>query len=561
VTDLHCGDLADCLSSGPNLERFAMRNIFVFNLSVLAALALSLNAAEPATVPLFAPQTTPSVDPTESNRPKRFLTILDCVQAALKQNINIGIQRLNPAISQAQVQEQEGIFDINWVTGLSENEITRPAGYFTSGGVVYPSSNTFSRTYTYQDTLSGLTPLGTKYQFGLMPASSIFSGNQRIQSSTYGAGLGPDWTMSMGATVTQPLLKNFGWDVNTYQIRIARKNKDISYQQFILSVMQTVAQVKQSYYNLVYDMDNVKVMQESVDLAKRFLDESRKRMEVGTMSRLDVVTAEAELSQNEGSLIDAIRQWQEDEFSYKQLISRDVLSMSETQLVPVDRPSVVIMPFDSLDSIRLGLENRPEYLQSKLQLEINHIYLKYYKNQLLPQVDLTASYGFNANNQGINEDFSQLRGNIDSVTSGVNPAWSAGLTVTVPLGNITNRGYYRQYKLAVEQALLLLKQTEQNIIVGVENQVIEARNKGKLIISAQATTRLRLESYLAEVEKLKAGTSTTYTVLQMQRDLNTARVAELQAINTYNQALVALSLQEGTILKRSGVSVESDDKK
>ncbi|MFZ2642796.1 MAG: TolC family protein, partial [Verrucomicrobiia bacterium] len=72
---------------------------------------------------------------------------------------------------------------------------------------------------------------------------------------------------------------------------------------------------------------------------------------------------------------------------------------------------------------------------------------------------------------------------------------------------------------------------------------------------------LRLESYYAEIEKLKAGTSTTYTVLQMQRDLNDARVTELQAIAAYNKALVALSLQDGTILKRSGVQVEPDTKK
>lgn len=530
-----------------------MRNFLVFNLSVFAALAVSLSAAEPAKAPPY-PTQAPSVDPTESNRPKRYLTVIDCVQAALQQNLDISIQRLNPAVSAALVQVQEGAFDVNWVTGLKESEAQQPAGYFMSGGQVLSTLPASTRAYSYQENLTGLTPLGTKYTMG-------FNG-QRLQSSTFGAGLGPDWTMFLGASVTQPLLKNFGWDVNTTQIRIAKKNQDISYQQFVLSVMQTVAAVKQAYYNLIYDIDNVKVMQESVDLAKRFLEESRKRMEVGTMSRLDVVTAEAELSQNEGALIDALRQWREDEFTYKQLITRDVLAIHDVHLVPVDRPSVVAMPFDALDSIRQGLENRPEYLQGKLQLEINHINLKYYQNQMLPQVDLAASYGYNANNQGAsNEDFSQLRRNFDSAGSGDFPTWSAGLTITVPLGNNVARGGYRQWKLLVEQALLQLKKTEQNVIVGVENAVIEARDKGKLIVSAQATTRLRLESYLAEVEKLKAGTSTTYTVLQMQRDLNTARVAELQAINTYNQALVALSLQEGTILKRTGVSVETDVKR
>ncbi|MCX6900093.1 MAG: TolC family protein [Verrucomicrobia bacterium] len=528
-----------------------MRNFFAANLSVLFALATTLSAAEPAkTPPLLSQITLPAT--ADSNRPKRFLTVLDGVQSAIQQNLDVSIQRLNPAISAADVQAAEGIFDINWVTALSESENLRPPGFSSTSFTPIAPANT--RTYSYQQNLTGLSPIGTEYTLG-------FNGS-RQQSSLFTSPAGPQWTMFMGATVTQPLLKGFGWDVNTAQIRIARKTQDISYQQFVQLVMQTVSNVKQAYYDLHYAIENVKVKELSVELAKRFLEESRKRMEVGTMARLDVVQAEAELSQREGDLIDAIRQWNESEVTYKQLISRDMLSIREVMLVPVDRPSIVAMPLDALDSIRQGLDNRPEYLQSKLQLESNHIHLKYYKNSLLPQVDLAASYGYNAINQaGLDQDFSQLSKNFDSVHDREFPAWSAGLTITVPLGNTTARGNYRHWKLAVEQALLSLKKTEQNIMVGVELAVIQARAKAKLIASSQATTRLRQESYAAEVEKLKAGTSTTYTVLQMQRDLNDARVTELRAIADYNKALVALSNQEGTILKRSGVTVEPDTKK
>ena len=529
-----------------------MRNFFAANFSALLAFAVSLPAAEPAkTAPSVASLTLPTT--TDPGRPKRYVTILDCVQAAIQQNLDVSIQRLNPAISAADVQAAEGIFDVNWVTALSESENLRPPGFSTSALTPVPVPiNT--RTYNYQQNLTGLSPIGTEYTLG-------FNGS-RQQSSSFTGARGPQWTMFMGATITQPLLKGFGWDVNTAQIRIARKNQDISYQQFVQLVMQTVSNVKQAYYDLHYAIENVKVKEQSVELAKRFLDESRKRMQVGTMARLDVVQAEAELSQRDGELIDAIRQWDENDLAYKQLISRDVLSIREVLLLPVERPSVVAMPIDPLDSVRQGLDNRPEYLQTKLQLELNHIQLKYYKNSLLPQVDLAASYGYNAINQdNMNEDFSQLGKNFDSVYDRNYPAWSAGLTITVPLGNTTARGTHRHWKLAVEQALLSLKKTEQTIIVGVELAVIQARAKAKLIASSQATTRLRQESYAAEVEKLKAGTSTTYTVLQMQRDLNDARVIELKAIADYNKALVALSHQEGTILKRSGVSVEPESKK
>lgn len=528
-----------------------MRNFFAVNFSALLAFAVTVSAAElPKSPPPLSQIKLPStMDP---NRPKRYLTILDGVQSAIQENLNVSIQRLTPAISAADVQAAEGIFDINWVTGLTESENLRPPGYNPSSFTTIAPANT--RTYTYQQNLTGLSPIGTEYTVG-------FNGS-RQQSSLFTGSPGPQWSMFVGATVTQPLMKGFGWDVNTAQIRIARKNQDISYQKFVQLVMETVSSVKQAYYDLQYAVENVKVKELSVDLAKRFLDESRKRMEVGTMARLDVVQAEAELSQREGDLIDAQRQFDEAEIAYKQLISRDVLSIHDVLLVPVDRPSIVAMPIDEFDCIRQGLDNRPEYLQSKLQMEVNHIQLKYYQNSLLPQVDLAASYGYNAINQGdIDQDFSQLSKNFDSVSDREFPSWSAGLTITVPLGNTTARGNYRHWKLAVEQALLSIKKTEQSIIVGVELAVVQARAKAKLIASSQATTRLRQESYYAEIEKLKAGTSTTYTVLQMQRDLNDARVTELQAIAAYNKALVALSLQDGTILKRSGVQIEPDSKK
>jgi outer membrane protein TolC len=528
-----------------------MRNFIAANFSALLALAVASPAAEPAKLPPAAASVTlpATLDP---NRPKRYLTILDGVQAAIQQNLDVSIQRLTPAISAADVQAAEGIFDINWVTGVSESENLRPRGFNPASFTPVMPAN--SRTYSYQQNLTGLSPIGTEYTVG-------FNGS-RLQSSLFPVPAGPQWTMFMGASVTQPLLKGFGWDVNTAQIRIARKAQDISYQQFVQLVMQTVSNVKQAYYDLHYAIENMKVKELSVELAKRFLQESRKRMEVGTMARLDVVQAEAELSQREGELIDAQRLFDESEMAYKQLITRDVLAVREVLLLPVDRPSIVAMPLDALDSIRQGLDNRPEYLQSKLQLESNHINLKFYKNSLLPQVDLAASYGYNAINQGgLDRDFGELTKNFESVLDGEYPAWSAGLTITVPLGNNVGRGNYRHWKLAVEQALLALKKTEQNIIVGVEMAVIQARAKAKLIASTQATTRLREESYAAEVEKLKAGTSTTYTVLQMQRDLNDARVTELRAIADYNKALVALSHQEGTILKRSGVTIEADAKK
>jgi outer membrane protein len=58
----------------------------------------------------------------------------------------------------------------------------------------------------------------------------------------------------------------------------------------------------------------------------------------------------------------------------------------------------------------------------------------------------------------------------------------------------------------------------------------------------------------AEQRKLESGKSTSFVVLQLQRDLTQARRSEIQALADYNRQLSALALAEGTILDRLGVA-------
>ncbi len=527
--------------------------MFIRDCSIALAVFCSaawLGAAGPSTVPVVppvTPVTTIGQPPTrlDVNKPKQYLTIRECIRLGLQQNLDIGIQRLNPMIAAADILAAEGIFDVNWETSFTDARNKRPGGVFTS-----PPGRT--QTDTFTTGFSGKSPIGTTYDFGL--------NIQRLNTTT-NSGETLQWSglPMVGITLTQPLAKGFGWEVNTFEIRVLRKARDISYMQLVQRVMQTVATIEQSYYDLIHDCENVRAQRQSVELAQRALDENRKRFEVGTMSKLDIVQAEAEVAQREGNLIDATRILDQHQAAFKQLISRDVVSLRDAFIVPVDRASIGPQPINPLDSIRAGLENRPEYLQRRLELEQSHIYVKYYRNSLLPEVDLTGSYGFNALSGGsASRDWPRLDDNMNQIANGQFPTWSAGVVVTVPLGNTTARGNYRHWKLAVEQALLSLKKTEQDIIVGVDSAAIQVEAMSKLIVSRQAATRLQEETLRAEEEKLKAGASTTFVVLRIQRDLTDARVAELRAIADYNQALVDLALKDGTILKRAGVAIEAE---
>jgi outer membrane protein TolC len=178
--------------------------------------------------------------------------------------------------------------------------------------------------------------------------------------------------------------------------------------------------------------------------------------------------------------------------------------------------------------------------------------LKYNHNQLFPELDLIGSYGHSASGTGIQEFSAAL----DQIRQGSGPRYTYGAQITFPLGNINARSNYKKSKLVMEQLVLTLKKLEQVVMLTIDNDIKTAQSGYERSSATRAAREYAAEALDAEQKKLESGKSTTYTVLQMQRDLTTARGNELQALATYNKALAQLSLDEGTTLDRLGINVE-----
>jgi HAE1 family hydrophobic/amphiphilic exporter-1 len=136
------------------------------------------------------------------------------------------------------------------------------------------------------------------------------------------------------------------------------------------------------------------------------------------------------------------------------------------------------------------------------------------------------------------------------------PAYTFGGLITIPLGNTTARNNYKSGKVTLQQLVLTLKKLEQTIMVAIDNDIKLAESNFKQVAATRTAREYAGAALDAEQKKLESGKSTTYTVLQMQRDLTTARGNEIQALDNYNKALVQLSLDEGTTLQRLNINVE-----
>jgi outer membrane protein TolC len=195
------------------------------------------------------------------------------------------------------------------------------------------------------------------------------------------------------------------------------------------------------------------------------------------------------------------------------------------------------------DSWSKGLATRPDLAEAKLNVEQQGIQLKYFRNQLLPQLDLVGSYGYN----GAGREFSDAFGQYQTANR---PFYSYGAQLSIPLSNTKARSNVKAGKATEQQLLLRLKQFEQNVMVQIDNAVKQAQSAWE---GAEATRQARTyaEAALeAEQKKYAVGKSTTFTVLQLQNSLTAARSQEIRALANYNQSLANLAQQEGSTLER-----------
>jgi len=233
----------------------------------------------------------------------------------------------------------------------------------------------------------------------------------------------------------------------------------------------------------------------------------------------------------------------------KQLITDKFSDWESTGIAPTASLTAPHQLFNLQDSWSKGLTQRPDLIQAKLDVERAGIEIKYAKNQLLPELDVFGRYGYN----GSGREFS---GALYDLSTTDRPFWRYGGQLSIPLANTAAKNAYRSAKVTREQALLGVKRIERNIMANIDDDIKRASAAYEAAGSTRAAREYAEAALQAEQKKLESGKSTTYTVLQMQRDLTNARGNEIQALAAYNRNLAALSLDEGSTLERHGINLQ-----
>jgi len=519
-------------------------SVSAFGQSGQAPFATSLQAAAQSAVQSAVQSAAQSTaqQPTET---VRRLSIDEAVKLALEQNLGIRIQRIDPQIQDVGVAAARSFWSPNLTSNFSKNSQTQQPTSSLAGGATNILNSNLNTALGLNQTL----PWGGAYTATWN--SSRFTTNNLFQSFS------PQIGSNLNMQYSQPLLRNFEIDQIRQQVALSKKSRELPDIQLDGVITQTLRNVRNAYWDLSYSINNLKAQQESLALAQQSLKDNQKRVEIGTMAPIDIVQAQAEVASNEQGVIVADAQIRAAQDNLRALIMDPAQPDFWTVTFdPTDAPAFTAQAIDVDSAVRNALDKRSDLRSAKNSLEQSDVNIRYFKNQIKPDVNANVTYVTTAagGTQLSSVDFAAIAAGaavsrtvvserglgsvLGDVLQSQYPNWTVGVTIGYPLGSNVAHANLARVRLQYEQAQEQLKSLQLQVATQVRSAARNVQTNQQRVASAKASRELQEKKLEAEEKKMAAGMGQTFFVFQAQRDLSLARTAEIQAIADYNKSLV-----------------------
>ena len=482
------------------------------------------------------------------------LSLDDAIQQALENNLSVQISRLARQSSTFALSAARRVYTPNLVLDTNLQESLSPAESQLDGASQNERDN-----LNYNLRFEQQLPFGANY--------AVQFNNNRLATNSQFFTFNPRYRSTLNAQVTQPLLQNFRADPQRRQIVISQNGERQAGHEFETSVLDVLRDVQNAYWDLVFAIRSHEVAAQSLELAQDLLRNNQVQVEVGTMAPIDVLQAQAEAAAREEELILAEEQIRQTEDALKALIrDPDGVGFWDGEIRPVDAPSNEDYAVDTEDAIRVALQRRPELRSQRVQLDTNQYDVRFFRNQTLPSVDLVGVVQLTGvgGTQLLREGF--FGPTVETIPGGYGDAlsqmsgldyrdWQVGLSFSYPIGPDQAHAQHAQAQTDVTRQREAIRQQEVLIAQEVRTAVRQVETNRRRIDASRVARELQEASLDAEQKKFEVGMTTSYFIVQAQRDLAQARANELQAIIDYNKAIVAVERAQGTLTERSRVTV------
>lgn len=550
---------------------------------------------------------------------KLYLSLRDAIALALENNLDLAIARYNLPIAQTDILRTKGGGSFRGVnTGVVQGTPGGGVGGFGSGapgagaggttsgaggagagaaGLVQSTLGSGTLVNSYDPQITGTlgiehatSPLANQALYGVpslqlntgtanfnysqafptgTELSFDFQNNRQVTNSTF-TNLSPALNSLYRFTFEQQLLAGFGFGPNLRYLRIAKNNKRISDIAFKDQVTATVTQIANIYWDLVGAFEQANVNQQSLDFANQSLDNTRKQLQLEAVPELDVMKAEAEASKRAQELTVAKTSLQLQESLMKNALTRslDDPVLEEMPVIPTDRMQGSETPDSESvqDLISRALQQRPELLESDIDLQNRQISQKATRNALLPTLNLLAFYGgtglagvanpaYALGNNAINvpPDFP---GGLANTFNNSSPDYFVGLNLNIPIRNRIAKADQFRSELEYRQSELRREQLKKQIRIEVRNAQYAYEQTAARVQAAIKARDLAQRTFDTMKQEQELGAGSNFQTLTAQRDLAIAALDLVTAQTTYQKSKVELDRATGATLEHNDIQID-----
>ncbi|MBN2468216.1 MAG: TolC family protein [Deltaproteobacteria bacterium] len=458
------------------------------------------------------------------------VSVEDAILLALENNRSLSFERISPLIKKTYEDEERALFD--------------PV---LSGSLGYSRESSEERS---KDLASVIRQRAGNSE-AVIGVSKYFSTGTDVgidisYDKTWTDQYSDSHESRVGLSVTQALLRGMDVNANLANIRQAELDTGISEYELRGFAEFLVAQVEETYWDYAREQMRIKIFEESLDLVEQHLRETEEMINVGKLAEIELTAVQAEKALSLQDLINARSSLGTKKLQLIRLLNPPCSAPWDRDIRLLNGPIVPTVTLDDVNAhVEVALRMRSDMNEARLRLRLGDLEIVKTKNGLLPRMDLFINLG----KSGYADSFSRSIRDLDEDSYDV----SVGLNFQYPFYNREAGALHKRAVLSRDQFLTALENLSQLVETDVRAAFIEVNRAKQQIAASAATRKLQEEKLRIEEEKFRVGRSTNFLVAQVQRDLVSSRISEVEAVVGYLKALVELHRLEGSLLARRGI--------
>jgi len=485
---------------------------------------------------------------------KLVLSLDDSIRLALANNTDIHIDSSQIDFALDNLQRSHSPFDPVATSSFSDSRAKSPAISTTQGATIL-------------NTLSQSAGLGYAQTFQTGTNFQATASGSKIATNSSNQFVNPSLATNLQFTVTQPLLRNFGFFPNRAPIFIAQINLKQSRASFTAQVNNVILQVVGDYWSVILARENLNVQQKSLDEAQKSYDHDKKALSLGALPPLDIYRSESQVASRRVGVIQA-------EYALKQsadIFRRDIGADLDPNIRALDLdltdqpvPAGDLLTTDIAVALSRALANRPEFEVAREQLTSDEFNIRLAHNNLKPDLELSGFY----EGSGVAGNTFDLTVTPPAQTSSTGfghsfsqtfhftyPTYGASLTLNLPVRRHSAQANLSDALISRSRDQYQERRTNQSITLEVTNAVHSLEQAKLSMEAAKVAEDLARETLHADERKYELGAETVFFVLDAQNQLAQAELSLIQSQVSYQLAVAALDHATGDLLDHHHVQI------